>query len=394
MVNLKNLKDPIIAYKTYLDALCSYTASIEQPEKPNKSKVGILIFESFLKLHIIFQHTFKRNINKKYIFVNARYDDIILSLDRKDVVILGGVSDLFFCLRNRIKFIWIGYLTRGFDIYFYHDRCKSYIDVLTILSNLVKKNICCESIFLWEDNIKVGLVFSYLFKESKDINIVSIQHGLFVPNEKIKYPGSNSNYNFVIKNSQKKLIGCNDENSCVIGLTYDINHKVDLFFKNVYLVGVGRIGRNDTNYLHSIYLYSKIMDIFEGSEYKVFYRPHHTEDINFCRSMFHNIDTTPKKDLLSGGRYIYIGFESTLLYEAKFFNNLTVGIDPNERAFIRDFELDIVINEKDIGLIFDRIKGYIDDSENKESVHQPDIRTRFIKCMERLEYYSQNKNKG
>jgi len=73
---------------------------------------------------------------------------------------------------------------------------------------------------------------------------------------------------------------------------------------------------------------------------------------------------------------------------------LTVGIDSNERAFIRDFELDIVINEKDIGLIFDRIKGYIDDSGNKESVHQPDMRTRFIKCMERLEYYSQNKNKG
>jgi hypothetical protein len=74
---------------------------------------------------------------------------------------------------------------------------------------------------------------------------------------------------------------------------------------------------------------------------------------------------------------------------------LTIGIDSEERLFERDFELDIVIHEKDIEFILRKIKEY-EGERGVRNVEQLDIHTRFMRCMKNLEYYSisQNGNKS
>jgi hypothetical protein len=260
-----------------------------------------------------------------------------------------------------------------------------------------KNQFNSSTIFLWEDNLKTGLSLSYLFKNDKNVNVITIQHGMYSSQELNHPPGHNSNYNFLLKDGQQRWIkGCDNKTSCVMGLTYDINSNKKVFGNMIYLVGPGTvIGKKGTDieYLSKLLLFSKIFDFMKGSKYNIFYRPHHTEDINFCKYIFANIDTTPKKDLFSRELSIYIGFDSTLLYEAKFFNNLAISITQKEGTPKRDFELDIEIHEQDIELILEKIKDHIDDNSIKKNIQKSDVYTRFTRCVEKFEHYSKN-NKG
>ena len=375
------------AYKAYLNRLCGD----HPPKKPKISKVHILIFDFFLNLYIIFQQVFSKNKNRKYVFVNSRYENIILSLNKNDILILAGFKDIPFCLKNGIKFIWVGFIVKAFNIYYYYDKREPYIKALNIVGNMSKNQFNSSTIFLWEDNLKTGLSLSYLFKNDKNVNVITIQHGMYSNNGIIDPPGHNSNYNFLLKDGQQRWIkGCDNKTSCVMGLAYDINSNRKVFGDMIYLIGPGISGKGDTEYLYKLLLFSKIVDFMKGSKYNISYRPHHTEDISFCKHIFTNIDTTPKKDLFSKELSVYIGFDSTLLYEATFFNNLAVSIIPKEGAIERDFELDIEIHEQDIEFILKKIKDHIDSNSINNNTQELDVYMRFTRCLEKFEHYSKH----
>ena len=318
----------------------------------------------------------------KYVFVNSRFKDIICSLDREHVVVMGGITDVLFCIRNNIKFVWIGYLVKAFDIYHYYGRDKSYIKALLLLERITCSNNR-RHVFLWEDTLKVGASLACLFNKNKFIDTVCIQHGLLSFGSDLKPDGAVSNFNFFINSSQNKFFSNSSEkNSCVIGLPYDILIKPPLE-KNIYLVGIGSstslIG--NSMYLYSLWVYTKIQKEFIKSGCKVYYRPHPTEDMSIYKSFFLNIETAPKKNIFSASLSTYIGFNSTLLYEAGFFGNITIGINPSEASqYISDFDTSLTIDEKDINQIVKKLNQYI-AKKNKPSLQKETINKRFLRCV-------------
>ncbi|MBT7558479.1 hypothetical protein HN615_16375 [Candidatus Woesearchaeota archaeon] len=370
------------SYKEYLKGLYSSSKVSTFKENAKMPIYSVYIFELFFNIYAFFQgFLFKGSIRKKkYIFVNSRFEDIICNLNKEDVVVMGGGKDLLFCVKNKIKFVWIGYLVKAFNIYYYYGRDGVYIKALTLIEKKVTISDH-KSLLLWEDTLKVGLSFANLFNKNKLVDVICIQHGLFFLGSKVRPAGINSNYNFFIKDSQKKFINnSNSRNSCVIGLPYDITER-PLFNKNIYLVGIGGLGTDDPIYLYSLWVYSKIYGEFIGSGYKVFYRPHPTENVNFCKFCFPDINIVPKKDLFTSSLSVYIGFNSTLLYEAMCFGNISIRINPVEDSInINDFNTNLTIDEKDIKHIVNKLNKYIKNNDITYS-YEENIGNRFVKCI-------------
>lgn len=374
------------SYKFRFEKLYSYSETVQIYNGPKISKLGIYLFEFFFSLYVFFHTFFYKRNKKKYIFINSKYSDIICSLDRRDVLVMGGITDFFFCFGKGIKFVWIGYLVKAFNIHYYYGRSDAYVKSLSLLNKAIPDGNCKKHLLLWEDDLTVGLSFSHLFNKNKLVNVICIQHGLFVSGELIKPVGSNSNYNFLIKKSQAKFFENYNDNCCEIGITYDVSTNPK-FKKNIYLIGIGGLGINDPIYLYSIYLYSVIIGKFtkSKSEYRIFYRPHPIEDIDFCRKLFKNIDTTPVKDLFGLSKSTYIGFQSTLLYEAKYFGNVTIAIESEKMSqHVKDFSTDLIINENDLEHIVDKLNSFIENDNIFTLFKTKEIKKRFGDCMSKV----------
>ena len=150
------------------------------------------------------------------------------------MLVCGGKKDFLYCLKHRIKFKWIGFLIKAFDIYYYYGRDKSYVEALNLLNKLFSDDKEKQFIFLWDDMQKLGTSFAHVFRQRDSIEVVCIQHGIYVFNDSNISPGSNSNYNFVFKSSQIDLIkGANENNSFVMGLSYNVSAPA-MFKKNIY----------------------------------------------------------------------------------------------------------------------------------------------------------------
>ena len=297
--------------------------------------------EKILYLYLNIVKCCNQKIEKKYIFHGTRYIEVIKAIGFENVVILGGLSEFLYCKNNNISFVWVGCITKSFELFFHGGYLDVYIKTIEYIHNLLTEGRKNKIIFLWEDVQPVGVTLSSVFYKSNSVNCICIQHGIYEIIEKDLSIGSNSDYNFLLNSSQMKyIIGSTIENTCVIGLPCDIKrpNKAD---NRVYLVGSPE---NGAKYLYHLRCFLTLQKLLADLSVDVYYRPHPLENIGICRVFFNHIDKSPKYKIFNNARSIYIGFNSTLLYEAGEFGNLTIGLggetdDSNDRPFGVDFEL-------------------------------------------------------
>jgi len=204
---LKSIKD---SYKSLEDGIYKVSEVVKPPKGPKLSLYNIYIFEFLIMFYSLLIGLLHIKVKEKYIFVNVRFGDLIHSLDKKDVLVCGGKKDFLYCLKHRIKFKWIGFLIKAFDIYYYYGRDKSYVEALNLLNKLFSDDKEKQFIFLWDDMQKLGTSFAHVFRQRDSIEVVCIQHGIYVFNDSNISPGSNSNYNFVFVKINENLENINE----------------------------------------------------------------------------------------------------------------------------------------------------------------------------------------
>jgi hypothetical protein len=155
---------------------------------------------------------------------------------------------------------------------------------------------------------------------------------------------------------------------------------------------VGHCGltSDSIQYLHALFSFSKIYRILEAAGINVFFRPHPQDDIERARSIFPNVSITEKNELLASSRRIFIGIESSLIFEAREFGHTTIGIDSfdlkqkHNRAFDVDFEVssDNFDNLPDLILdIFE--KPMLADLDKYEN-----LKSRFNRCLQQIDKFN------
>jgi hypothetical protein len=201
--------------------------------------------------------------------------------------------------------------------------------------------------FLQEDTQPLGTFFVYLGKLLPEtISSVCIQHGYF---PKFYFPlrleGALSDVNFVWDKQQADLIGSNKIKTFEIGLPYIAQAKPTGEL-NVVLVGTGMVDSGSGIYERSIKAYVEINKLLAGEMgVKVFYRPHPNEYsdkklIAELRKFFTLVESKDKVTQLNGPKSLFIGVESSLLYEAGVAGHLVahLKLDQSIPAFEFDFE--------------------------------------------------------
>ncbi|WP_269622645.1 hypothetical protein [Prochlorococcus marinus] len=242
-----------------------------------------------------------------------------------------------------------------------------------------------RTFFIYEDSQPLGIFISSLSRlKNKYICVICIQHG-FLWGLSMKPTGAFTLNNMVWNNQQGKIIQeSNPLSKCIpIGLDYVASANLREKKPKIYLLGSGLYNYNLDKFNKILYFYSMIIPIISNYiEAPIYYRPHPNEIINniidICLKSLKAkcmVDKTDKKILLTSHRSIFIGSDTSLLYEAQIANHFSVNVLVKESRSFR-FKCDYTLAIDEISSINNEVKTMINNFNlnllsKSESYHKP-----------------------
>ncbi len=315
--------------------------SVDERKKIMRSSGSII--RSLISLFI------KPSLNSNeqiYIFEGLKNKVYIAAFRPECVVIVGSHEEKKFAMSHGYGFCWSFPMQNSIYLNISKGWTFPAIMQLRYWTKLLVKSKRVI-FFLQEDTQPLGTFFVYLSRLLPiNSSSVCIQHGYFLKYYfPIRNEGALSDFNFVWDIRQAELIGANHLKTYEIGLPYFAKAKPSSQLI-VILVGTGVVGNGSDIYERSIKAYSQVNNWLAGKfGMSVFYRPHPNEYNNKkliaeLRDSFSLVKSKDKLDQLNGPRALFIGVESSLLYEAGLAGHLVahLKLDGSIPAFQFDFE--------------------------------------------------------
>lgn len=324
---------------------------------------------------------------KKYVFLSTRHDQLVARFNGDEAAIIGGPKDFRYATESRIPFCFTGDLyLAAYNILF----GKAYVPSDWIIKRWLRffsqqQDPCY--LVVANDTMPMSLLLAKIADHCKNMKVVCVQHGLLSAGPGYDYDdveGRNSAINLVYSEAQRiemerRIPGALVE---VMGYPGDFSLRADAppSAPVVILVGTGTF-EDLANYKASLDIFSRVRDVLEGAGLLVLYRPHPSENKLTLAGDRFRLDRHEKSELLAGARKVFIGFGSTLLYEADLAGHQVIVL--NDVALpgyiISDFgrKLDTVDLHKLVGMI--ESNGELPTAQSRP----PDVRIRFERAMAR-----------
>jgi hypothetical protein len=355
------------------------------------SKERLLILEIILRIWIFFQRFSIRRKLPKYVFMGKFHHHIISILPNKEVMVMGGINELLFCIKNGYRFFWTGFIFYGFNLFIFSKKNNLFNEAINALRKIFSKDNNKRYLFLPNDSLPEGMTLSFGLESTPMLNIICIAHGIInfeATRISVTPEGESCKFNLVWSESQKSFFK-NDVNhiSFVLGLPYEVNPPQSQCKEVIF---VGHCGPSGAfQYFFSMYHFTKLYRMFQAAGINVLYRPHPQDNIEKLLNFF-KISFTEKNELLTSSSRIFIGLESSLLFEAHEFGHTTIGLNflelnhKHNRAFDVDFEVDSDNFESLPDLILD----IIDKNESKKNAKHENLKTRFDRCLYKIDEFN------
>ena len=187
-------------------------------------------------------------------------------------------------------------------------------------------------------------------------------------------------YNFVWSSRQIKLFRNLKYDPFVLGLPYNIRIPKKVSNK-IILIGHGEEKSN--TYEKTLHHFKLIYSLIDKDLFDVEYRPHTYESTKIPKKYFSKINNENKLNLLQDSKKIYIGFVSSLLYEASMHDNYVIGLDESLFQVYLDFEYDISFKEKDYYQLNNYLKT-IRFKTKKNKKNNIELNKRFMHCLNKI----------
>jgi len=300
---------------------------------------SLIINYFFFDIYNLFQPIHK----KKYIFLNLRFKEIINLFNKNDLLILSRLSEIKYTKNKGYSSYLISSLHYSLEhfiatnnSFFLKKNIKRFYKRIT---NKIANNKIIKYIFIWADQDLSGLIISSMFSDNNNIKVIHIAHGYPLTTSNNQYyqiDGSNCKYNFIWSDQSKDSFYNKEKRKMFnLGLPYEVKIPKK---KSNKIILVGHGDHKSIVYKKTIEHYKKIALIFKNEEYQLEYRPHPYEINNEIEKYFNTINTEEKQNLLQDSFKIFMGFSSTLLFEAKSHNHIVIELDTSIINYYIDYE--------------------------------------------------------
>jgi hypothetical protein len=317
---------------------------------------------------------------RRLLFLHARYAELLAAYYPSEAMVLGGPNDWRVARRLGMEFASTADLfLASYQILFGH-RGGHASEVFAKWIEFFGRQANPCMLVVGNDTMPMALMLVTAAKAAPNVRVVCVEHGLLSAGPIYQFDdleGRNSDVNLVFTASQRaemeRRLG--DSIVEVMGLPAERRAVMIPSRPDVVLVGTGTLGDMGA-YARSLALFSDVRDRAEAAGNAVVYRPHPSErGLGLAEPQF-RIDRSDKSLLLVGPCKVFVGFASTLLYEADQAGHLVVVLDdPILPAYpLRDFGLPFASSE------LDRFASFLDAALARHSlppVNRPSPRARF-----------------
>lgn len=355
----------------YLQFSESSLAEYEKSYKVN-SKIFFKAWIGVLYLYLL-----KIPISVKYFFETYRHNEIIETFDPKEIMIMGGLNIQGQARMRKNNFLWTGGIVAAIIIAAKKNKPEALVFQIKILAKKLSKSKFY--FLLYEDTTPEGFFFAN-FGNTYYHPTIHIQHGTTAASVYKVINGDKSKYNILYSILQKEVLNNQNTIAFELGPPFDIVPIAEVS-KEIVLVGSGE---EFEPYFKSLEIYAFLEMKLKKAGWDVYYRPHYCENKSDYINKFSKIEMCPKNELLSNSLKIFIGINSTLLFEAQSFGHCIITLkDPLFPLYLfeSDFQIEVSrIEEIDyyIGVAYKNLL-------NKEVNKPLRLKERFTPILKKIE---------
>jgi hypothetical protein len=324
----------------------------------------------------------KRQLN---FFEGGRFVELHALLPADSVVIIGGLREWRYCKQHGYRFHWDGYIRKLFNIFYFLKLNIAMSILIFLIQNLIGRRLGANGrLFVFEDTVQIGVSLSLILKDITPV--VCIAHGTISragANFDLVADGGVCAFNFVYDEHQAKVLENLGSTCFIMGLPYEIP-KLSGWVEQIILIEQSTPDMPE-EYDVCLPIMVTLYQLLKQAGHDVTYRARPGVDVSTLLDKFDSIHAGDKMQLLAGRRKVFVGYNSTLLYEAKVCGHVTVGLDDSMFPFMRRYSTDFVLSEitgtsvnASIGEALIKLRG-------EPSVSNEPLKNRFYACLENLE---------
>lgn len=347
--------------------------------------VGVVLKLIGFSIYGLYKFLFEKPSHSCFVFEGTRFSELHALLPPERVVILGGWRARKYCAQKGYGFEWDGYIKNLFLI-FYHRNTPCAINLLNFIVRVtVGRRISNGgALFLFEDTVPLGVSLSVILREHAPV--VCISHGYTVKplNDNVLLPdGEACGYNFLYDVGQQSDYLNSGSKCFMLGLPYEVPEIIGI---DGLIVLVGQ-AEPDTpeEYDYCLMKMGMLTELLQLMGYSSVYRVRPGIDATSLHGIFPNLHQGSKLELLGGGRKIFIGYNSTLLYEAGVCGHITIGMNEEELEYERRFKTNLQLNDLSLVEVQRTLvvaKQLLDETPLPKS---KSLDKRFAECMTSLD---------
>jgi hypothetical protein len=270
---------------------------------------------------------------RRYVFLNARHAELVASFGPTEAILIGGPSDRRFARRAGLPFCWQADLYLGArDILFRGPDARRAFPILERWRAFFQRQADPCFLVVANDTSPISLLLVAIAASCPNMRSVCLQHGLFNAGyDQDDIEGRNSDLNLVYDESQRTemLRRLPRARVGVMGYPAQFPERPPApeAAPRVILVGTGEVER-PANYQLALRRFAEAAQGLLAAGMHVEYRPHpvEPEPVPLSEPRL-PVRREPKAALLGGARKVFVGFNSTLLYEAHCFGHEVIVLD-------------------------------------------------------------------
>ncbi|GAB4452280.1 MAG: hypothetical protein Fur0028_07820 [Bacteroidales bacterium] len=329
--------------------------------------INHLVFFKVIIFYIISKFEKRNHQSSKYLFVNSKFKDILITLG-KEATIIGFKTNRVFAVNNNNNFknaaFWGNFLN---FIFKYKIKKKSVWRILekNILDYINKRNI--QYLVVSNDSAPLERFLIYVFRKEKKKSIC-IQHGI---NYNENYPVEFFDGNYVDElwlwsnvfyDSRKK------SKQIIFGYPFKLEEKKEEFEPNsICLIGQDFYHYSDEYGRIFLEMIDKIINEVNQkcSGYKIYYKPHPNENIPSLLPKNATIYKGTLQESFQRFEFI-IGINSTVLIEALVFKKKVIQIIGEDYFYVNflEFGLSNIIHINELYNLNEVISNYKSSPES------------------------------